>query len=315
LVGSVKAEMVRRPPINNAESGAGVGGAPSMSQNNSIDKQVVVVDTNTTAIPAKQVKSTKNNRNNGKSKDKLSVKATEEVPVPVESSSIPSSQYCLLQLQSDVGKLYALSKMMMKRMDFYEKQLDLFGNARQNAEQTEILASYQQQIQQFGIEQQTHTTSLSLLDQLTVQSHNLAEQIQLSQQWIKKLEKDRHMYQQRLSLTYEELRVQKVQQHRIQRDLQKVQWQYDHQLQIQNKKIVAAATTSNENGTQVLLPTNAATATATATKPSSYLVDDMMDSFYKEWSFNGQQKQQGQQQHTMNDGKTSSSSKRKKKKK
>jgi hypothetical protein len=294
--------MVRRTPIPEAENRA--GGVTSWS-NNAIDEQDGV-DHKTAPPPAEQAKSTKSRNDKSKSK----VNTTKEIHSEHASSTSSPS---LLQLQSDVGNLYSISQFLVKRMDFYEKQMELFWIGKQSTELSELFASYQEQMQQL-LDEQTHTTNTSLLDQLSVQTHSLQQRNQLSKQWIEKLEADRTTYQKHLSRTYDELKAQKVQQHRIQRELQKVQWQYDRQLHLQKQQLDSI--TANENGTHAPLPTTTTKTTPPPATQSSHLVDDMMDNFYKEWSFNGQRQHQKQQQHlnAMEYGKTRSSSNLKKKK-
>ncbi|KAG7369892.1 hypothetical protein IV203_027638 [Nitzschia inconspicua] len=192
------------------------------------------------------------------------------------SSSGLASPPKLLQLQSHVGKLNAVSVVMMQRMNFYEQQMELMWNIKDHAEQKNLLALYRQQTQKLVDQRssQDDDNVVSLLDQLTIETHNLQEQERLTQQWIEKLECDRTLYQQRLSLTYEELKAQKQRQTRTQRQLQKIQLQYERQLQLEQQRLRANEELQNS-------------ATAIAAAPSSHLVDDMMDSFYKEWSHKG----------------------------
>jgi hypothetical protein len=264
--------MVRRKPT--AEAGDKDQADRDAPKSVRSINQDMADDPNTTVEPVVvQQKSSKTPKGK-KSKRKDKPNSSKQVATtgnPENSTALEYPPPDLLHLQSEVGKLNALAKVMMKRMNFYEQEMQLLWDVQQHSEQKELLASYQQQTQE--LMKQTHTNKTSLLDQLTVETHFLLEQEQLTQQWIDKLERDRQAYQKRLSLTYEELKTQKQQQIRTQKQLQKVQLQYDRQLQLQQQRIDAKDDSS--------------AAMEAAAAPSSHLVDDMMDSFYKEWSVKG----------------------------
>ncbi|KAG7345288.1 hypothetical protein IV203_032819 [Nitzschia inconspicua] len=270
--------MVRRKP--KAEdtdkeratgSNAGKGGSAVVANSGSTNEDVAVevIDTVKEQVSPQTRKVKKIDIPNSKKKCVVMDNA--------ENSSELASPPNLLQLQSHVGKLNAVSVVMMQRMNFYEQQMELMWDIKDHAEQKNLLALYRQQTQKLVDQKssQDDDNVVSLLDQLTIETHNLQEQERLTQQWIEKLECDRELYQQRLSLTYEELKAQKQRQTRTQRQLQKIQLQYERQLQLEQQRLLRA----NE---ELQNP-----ATAIASAPSSHLVDDMMDSFYKEWSHKG----------------------------
>jgi hypothetical protein len=153
MLGRAK-RMVRRqvPIITDADDNVGGISFPSTRNKQdmvvNVDTVVVTSAPTTTAQQAKSIKSRKD-----KSKGQPN---TTNDGITEDASSILSSS-SLLQLQSDVGKLFAMSEFMMKRMDFYEKQMELFWNAKQNAELNQLLTLYQQQVQQ--LVDQAHPTN------------------------------------------------------------------------------------------------------------------------------------------------------------
>jgi hypothetical protein len=149
-----------------------------------------VIDTNTSA-PAEQAKSTKFKRLNPRA-----------CCMEIRNGTCvsPTSTQSVLQLQPDVGNHFAFSQVMMKRMDFYEKQTELFWNAKEDAELIELLASYRQQVQQ-PVHEQTNPSSTSLLDQLTLTTFN--NNIYSNKNGSEIIHHIR--YQRQLSLTYKEL--------------------------------------------------------------------------------------------------------------
>ena len=172
-------------------------------------------------------------------------------------------------LETEVGKLNALTQVMMKRMNFYEQQLELLVSTHDNEQLSKLL---KRKNQLKTVDWKTNTT---------VQS--MEEHYNLTTVWIDKLEHDRQYFQKRLSQTHVELKRRRQEQLQLQSRLFR-KTQLPAQQESANTSNTGAGgdnnSHNNNNGKDDTIDKIKRTISSTSSLASSSLVDDMLDTWY-----------------------------------
>jgi hypothetical protein len=203
--------------------------------------------------------------------EEINNKTNKSSLLPDHTSNATKSDKMKL-LESEVSKLNALTQVMMKRMNFYEQQLELLVTSSDN-EKLKKLVQRKERLRVPNWKTTTNQTTIA----------DLEEHYNLMSLWVDKLQNDRAYFQKRLSKTHVELKRCQQEQLKLQSRLFR-KTQYPIQQQQQQ--------TSNNDGEDDNMTNNSANnnnnnnqnkgniVSSSSSIASSSLVDDMLDSWY-----------------------------------